>query len=56
MKTNITTKGQEVLNFMRTDKHSESSTESDAHTQILKQQKQLNDRNHHIPLSTNIEC
>jgi hypothetical protein len=45
MKTNIT-KGKEVLNFMRrTDKHSECSTELVAHMQILKQQKQLNDRN-----------
>jgi hypothetical protein len=36
--------------------HSESSTESAAHTQILKQQKQLNIRNHHIILNTNSEC
>jgi hypothetical protein len=57
MKTNITMKVLEVLNLMRrTDKHSESSIESTAHTQILKQQKQLNRRNHHIPLNTNTEC
>jgi hypothetical protein len=48
--------GQEVLNFMRTDKHSESSIESETQTQILKQQKELNGRNHHIPLHTNTEC
>jgi hypothetical protein len=38
MKTNITMKGQEVLNLMRrTGKDSDSSIESAAHTQILKQ-------------------
>jgi hypothetical protein len=26
------------------------------HNQTLKQQKQLNDRNHHIPINTNTEC
>jgi hypothetical protein len=41
---------------MITDKHSESSIESAAHIQILKKQKQENDRNHHIPLNTNTEC
>jgi hypothetical protein len=51
-----TTKGLEVLNLTRrTNKHSESSTELAAHTQILQQQKQLNDSNHHIPLNTNTE-
>jgi hypothetical protein len=54
MKTNITTKGWEVLNLMRRiDNHSESSNELAANTEILKQ---LNGRNHHIPLNTNIEC
>jgi hypothetical protein len=39
MKTDITMKVYEVLNLMRrTDKHSECSIESAAHTQILKQQ------------------
>jgi hypothetical protein len=43
-------KGQEVLNLKRRiDKYSESSIESAAHTPILKQQKQLGDKNHHIP-------
>jgi hypothetical protein len=32
---------------------SESSIELAAHIQILKQQKQLNGRNHHIPLNIN---
>jgi hypothetical protein len=27
-----------------------------AHNQLLKQQKQLNDRNQHIPININIEC
>jgi hypothetical protein len=57
MKTNMTMKGQEVLKLMiRTDKYSEGSIESAAHTQILKQPKQLNGRNHHISLNTNTEC
>jgi hypothetical protein len=37
-------------------KYSVSSIESAADTQILKQQKQRNDRNHHIPINTNNEC
>jgi hypothetical protein len=50
-------KGQEVLSFMRrTDKNSQSSIESAVHTQILKQQKQLNGRNHQIHLNVNTEC
>jgi hypothetical protein len=57
VKTNITMKGQEVLSLIRrTNKYSESSTELVAHTQILKQQKQLNGRNYHIPLNVNTEC
>jgi hypothetical protein len=34
----------------------ESNIDSAAHNQTLKQQKQLNDRNHHIPINTNTEC
>jgi hypothetical protein len=50
-------RGQEVLNHRRTkDKESESSIDSAAHNQTLKQQKQLNGRNHHIPINTNTEC
>jgi hypothetical protein len=56
MKVNITMKRWEVLNLMRrTDKCSESSTELAAYTQILKQQKQLNSRNHHIAFNINNE-
>jgi hypothetical protein len=46
------------LNLMRrTDKHSDSSIELAARTQILKQKNnQLNGRNHYIPLKTNTEC
>jgi hypothetical protein len=56
-KTNITTKGWEVLNLMReTNKYSESRIELAAHIQILKQQKHLNGRNHHIHADVNIEC
>jgi hypothetical protein len=34
----------------------ESNIDSAAHNQTLKQQRQLNDRNHHIPINTNTEC
>jgi hypothetical protein len=30
--------------------------DSAAHHQILKQQRQLSDRNHHIPINVNTEC
>jgi hypothetical protein len=33
----------------------ESNMDSAAHNQTPKQQRQLNDRNHHIPINTNIE-
>jgi hypothetical protein len=39
----------------RKDKESESSIDSAAHNQTLEQQKQLNDRNHHIPININTE-
>jgi hypothetical protein len=38
----------------RKDKESESN--SAAHNQTLKQQRQLNDSIHHIPINTNTEC
>jgi hypothetical protein len=42
MKTKITRERQEVLNLIRrTDKHSETSIELAAHTEILKQQKTI---------------
>jgi hypothetical protein len=40
----------------RKDKESESNIDLAAHDQILKQQKQLNGRNHHIPININTEC
>jgi hypothetical protein len=40
----------------RKDKQSESSTDSTAHNQILKQQKQLGGMNHHISININTEC
>jgi hypothetical protein len=43
-------------NRRRKDKESEHNTDSAVHNQTLKQQKQLNDRNHHIPINTNTEC
>jgi hypothetical protein len=33
----------------------ESNIDLAAHNQTLKQQRQLNDRNHHIPINTNTE-
>jgi hypothetical protein len=54
---NQTMRGQAVLNHRRKkDKELESNIDSAAHTQILKQQKQLNGRNHHIPININTEC
>jgi hypothetical protein len=40
----------------RKDKESESNIDSAAHNQTIKQQKQLNDRNHYILINTNTEC
>jgi hypothetical protein len=55
MKANKTMKGQAVPNHRRKGKKVESNINSAAHNQTLKQQKQLNDRNHHIPINTNTE-
>jgi hypothetical protein len=56
-KANKTMRGQEVPNHRRRkDKESESNINSAAHNQTLKQQKQLNDRNHHILININSEC
>jgi hypothetical protein len=50
-------KGQAVPNQeRRKDNKVENNIDSAANTQILKQQKQLNDKNHHIPINTNAEC
>jgi hypothetical protein len=40
----------------RKDKESESNIDSAAHNQTLKQLRQLNDRNHHIPINITTEC
>jgi hypothetical protein len=57
MKANKATRGREVLNHQRRkDKESENSIDSAAHNQTLKQQKQLNGRNHHIPINIHPEC
>jgi hypothetical protein len=50
-------KGQAVPNHRkRKAKKVESNIDSATHNQILKQQKQLNDRKHLIPINTNTEC
>jgi hypothetical protein len=57
MKANKTMKGQAVPNQgRRKGKKVASNIDSAAHNQTLKQQKQLNDRKHHIPINTNTEC
>jgi hypothetical protein len=57
MKANKTTRGQAVSNHKRRkEEKSESNIDSAAHNQTLKQQKQLNDRNHHTSINTNTEC
>jgi hypothetical protein len=51
-----TMKVQTVPNHRkRKGKKVESNIDSAAHNQTLKQQRQLNDRNHHIPINTNNE-
>jgi hypothetical protein len=57
MKANKTMRGQAISNhWKRKDKESESSNDSAAHNQTLKNQKHPNDRNHHIPININTEC
>jgi hypothetical protein len=48
--------GQAAPNHRQKDKKSERNTDSAAHNLTLKQQKQLNDRNHQIPININTEC
>jgi hypothetical protein len=53
MKANKTTRRWEVANHRRRkDKESENSIDSAAYNQTLKQQKQVNSRNHHIHIKT----
>jgi hypothetical protein len=55
MKAYKTMTGQAVPNHRRRKgKKVETNNELAAHKQTLKQQRQLNDRNHHIPINTNI--
>jgi hypothetical protein len=57
MKANKTMRGQATPNHRKTkDKESESNINSAAHNETFKQQKQLSDRNHHIPININTEC
>jgi hypothetical protein len=57
LKTNIAIKGKELLNpKRRADQQVERNIELVAHTQTLAQQKQLNGRNHHMPLNISTEC
>jgi hypothetical protein len=42
--------------WRRKGKKVENNSDSAAHNQPPNQQRQLNDRNHHIPISTNTEC
>jgi hypothetical protein len=54
MKANKTIRGQAVPNHRRRkDKESESNIDSAAQNENLKQQKHLNDRNHHVPININ---
>jgi hypothetical protein len=55
MKANKTMRGQAVSNHRR-DKESESDISSTAHNQTLKQQQEINDRSHHIPININTWC
>jgi hypothetical protein len=57
MKANKTMRGQAKTNHRRRkNKESESNINSDAQNQTLKQQKQLNDRDHHKTININTEC
>jgi hypothetical protein len=56
MKANKNMRGQAAPNHRRRkDKESESNIDSAEHNQTIKQQKQLNGRNHHIPININSE-
>jgi hypothetical protein len=57
MKANKTMRGSAVTNHRRRkSKKEENSIDSAVHNQTLKQQRQLNDWNHHIPINTNTKC
>jgi hypothetical protein len=55
MKTKM--KGQAIPNHRRKKgKKAKSSIDSAAHNQTLYQQRQLHNKNHHIPININTEC
>jgi hypothetical protein len=57
VKANKTMKEQAAPNHRRRKgRKVESNMDLAAHNQTLKQQRQLNDRNHHILIKTNTEC
>jgi hypothetical protein len=56
MKADKTTRGQEASIHRRKDMQSESNIDLTAHNQILKHQKQLSGKNHHIPINISTEC
>jgi hypothetical protein len=56
MKANKSTREWEVSNQRRRKDNQKVAFDSAAYNQILKQQKQLNSRNHHIPININTEC
>jgi hypothetical protein len=56
MKANKTLKGQAIPNHRRRKgKKVENNVDSATHNQTFKQ-RQLHDRDHHIPINTNTEC
>jgi hypothetical protein len=57
VKANKAMRGKAVPNDRRKKgKKGNSNIDSATHNQTLKQQRQLNDKNHHIPINTNTEC
>jgi hypothetical protein len=57
MKAYKTMKGHAAPNHMRRKgKKVENNIDVAAHNQTLEQQRKLNNRNHLIPINTNIEC
>jgi hypothetical protein len=56
VKANKTMKGQAIPNHKRRKgKKVKSNVDSARHNQTLKQQRKLNDRNHNIPINTNLK-
>jgi hypothetical protein len=57
MKANKTMKGQAIPNHRRRKgKKVNSNTDLATHNQMLNQQRQLHDRDHHVPINSNTEC